>query len=639
MPPGSRVFSYKPFGHDEASTHIRVIQIKQGCGEEIRCVMKHIKRPSGRPESTYSCLSYTWQPKDPGRNIYIEGEQINEGVIEVGKNLGDFLAAARDGNVTDWLWIDALCINQGDSTEKGQQVRQMGQTYEHAKKVFVWLSVLIDEPTIRALESMLEVIEEAPDVTSIVYLDKIYHLQEDWICRLSVILSAEYWKRLWIAQEFLLADDPILFFGNFQTGAHKLALFLGAIPKKDSFQVDCCEHFTLDGITVPEDRLKGLRQLPGWKYFWWRLVRYEFMPNRSRPSERPMNQSASLASLIPKFAKSGCQDRRDRVYALLSLADDGDPGLVNYNISEDVVFRNTMALMKRHKRPLDELLLIGEALIETLELWPATSPSSSTLEIKFDGPEDITLPIWGCATLERFDANLEARETVETTCMYVGIHDGPNVHVFEYAVEKPAERPTVKYSRAHEYLRGHPPASFVPASDLDVMYFWLDNMPSETLHYFTKSKANTHPLWSWTAQDFEISGLRTDESTEHGDRDILSAMRIVNSLRSTAGIPWEGYHISRIAQPFLATFSWDLPLESQEYQYDASVPPLAQHPRSTTFRLDVNKYLKIHGRGECSHGEKVEEDVSREVGAERESEGHSSKFTVADTIGEHCNGC
>ncbi|RSL63174.1 hypothetical protein CEP54_005286 [Fusarium duplospermum] len=324
----------------------------------------------------------------------------------------------------------------------------------------------------------------------------------------------------------------------------------------------------------------------------------------------------SLASLIPKFANSGCEEKKDRVYALLSLADDGDPALVDYRISEDVLFRNIMALMKRHKRPMDELLLIGEALIEALELWPATTPLSSILEINFDDPEDITLPIWGSATLERKAGAGTVRETIKTTCMYVGIHDGPNVHVFEYAVEKPAERPIVKYSRAHEYLRGHPPASIVPASDDEVMYFWLENMPSEALHYFSNTGFR---LWSWTAQDFEISGLRTDESTEDGDRDILPALRIVNSMRSTAGIPWDVFITPLAGQHFLATFDSDLHRESQEYQYDASVPPLAQHPRSTTLRFEVKRDMEAQRGEEESYGEEAEEDVSREGEAGRES--------------------
>ncbi|RSL73991.1 hypothetical protein CEP53_000608 [Fusarium sp. AF-6] len=576
MSPGSRVFSYKPFGHDEVSTHIR--------------------------------------PENPKRNIYIEGEQINEGAIEVGKNLGDFLAAARDANVTDWLWIDALCINQGDSTEKGQQVRQMGQTYEHAKKVFVWLGELIDEPTIRALESMLGVIEEAPDVTSIVYLDKLYHLQEGWIRRLSDILSAKYWTRLWIAQEFLLADDPILFFGNFQTGAHKLALFLGAIPKKGSFEVDCCEHFTLDGITVPEDRLEDLMHLPGWKYFWWRLVRYESM-DRSRPSERPMDQSVSLASLIQAFTKSGCKDTRDRVYALLSFADDADPELVDYTVGTDVVFRRTMAQMRRHKRPLDELLLIGEALIEALELLPTTIPSSSTLEINFDGSEHVTRPIWGYATLETFDKDPEAlHEMVQATCMYVGMRSGSDVHVFEYVVEEVEGRPIVKYCRTHEYLRGRSPACLGPLLQDDAEYFWLEGVPSESLNYFSNPGANCHGLRAWRARDFRFSGEMADG--QDPGHLILPARRIVDSERSSESVAWEGWTRIRTSSVF-ATVDKDLLLESMRYQRRVQHSALAQHPRSTTIRW---KPEEIYTRREIG-GSGTELTRTGSMGEESDSDG------------------
>ncbi|KAM0431325.1 hypothetical protein ACHAPT_005299 [Fusarium lateritium] len=359
------------------------------------------------------CLSYTWRPQHPGRHIYVEGEHINEGVAEVGKNLGDFLGAARDANVTDWLRIDALCINQQDLAEKEHQVRQMGQTYKRAEKVFVWLG-LIDEPTMHVLEDMMRVMKEATNLKNIAIIDDLSTTREDLLNGLSTIMSVPYWTRVWIAQEVQLHAEPTLFFENCQMNIHKLALFLGSVTEwyEDS----------------------GLEGLPAWKYLWWRLVRYE------GPRD-PRDGSVSLASLMRQFAESGCQDKRDRVYALLSLADDGDPELVNYTVSVDAVFRNTMALMKSHKRPLDELLLIGEALIEALELWPTTNPSSSTLDINFDGTEDVTLLTWSYATLKTLGATEEIpSETIDATCMYVGIRDGPDVHVFEYAVDRAAER-------------------------------------------------------------------------------------------------------------------------------------------------------------------------------------------------------
>ena len=37
------------------------------------------------------------------------------------------------------LWIDALCINQNDDSEKEKQVAMMGTIFERAQNVVIWL--------------------------------------------------------------------------------------------------------------------------------------------------------------------------------------------------------------------------------------------------------------------------------------------------------------------------------------------------------------------------------------------------------------------------------------------------------------------------------------------------------------------
>lgn len=40
----------------------------------------------------------------------------------------------------DWIfWIDALCIDQDNKKEQGQQAAQMKRMYENAERVLVWL--------------------------------------------------------------------------------------------------------------------------------------------------------------------------------------------------------------------------------------------------------------------------------------------------------------------------------------------------------------------------------------------------------------------------------------------------------------------------------------------------------------------
>jgi len=36
------------------------------------------------------------------------------------------------------MWVDAVCINQGDVEERGHQVRSMTEIYSKANRVIVW---------------------------------------------------------------------------------------------------------------------------------------------------------------------------------------------------------------------------------------------------------------------------------------------------------------------------------------------------------------------------------------------------------------------------------------------------------------------------------------------------------------------
>jgi hypothetical protein len=45
------------------------------------------------------------------------------------------------------FWIDQICINQEDETEKGHQVQFMGEIFRRAYNVFAWLGMEDDDST------------------------------------------------------------------------------------------------------------------------------------------------------------------------------------------------------------------------------------------------------------------------------------------------------------------------------------------------------------------------------------------------------------------------------------------------------------------------------------------------------------
>lgn len=82
----------------------------------------------------YSCLSYVWgDAKDPFV-VLMDGK-----IFRVRQNLHDFLVLARETIPNTYLWIDALCIDQNNTSERNHQVRQMGRIYSNAETVLAWL--------------------------------------------------------------------------------------------------------------------------------------------------------------------------------------------------------------------------------------------------------------------------------------------------------------------------------------------------------------------------------------------------------------------------------------------------------------------------------------------------------------------
>jgi hypothetical protein len=64
---------------------------------------------------------------------------LPNGVLKIKPNLAAVLRQLRLADALRTLWIDAICINQDDENEKGQQVALMGDIYRTAISVQIWL--------------------------------------------------------------------------------------------------------------------------------------------------------------------------------------------------------------------------------------------------------------------------------------------------------------------------------------------------------------------------------------------------------------------------------------------------------------------------------------------------------------------
>jgi len=98
-----------------------------------------LERRSSHP---YEALSYVWGSENNKKPIYVRGNHSNH-ELRVTANLYAALSHLRHCVVERLLWVDAVCINQADNDEKGQQVQSMAKIYAKASRVIVWL---VDPP-------------------------------------------------------------------------------------------------------------------------------------------------------------------------------------------------------------------------------------------------------------------------------------------------------------------------------------------------------------------------------------------------------------------------------------------------------------------------------------------------------------
>lgn len=88
----------------------------------------------GEGTHLYEALSYVWGNQDEKVPIL-----IGEHYFEVTRNLHTALLRLRNHFFERIVWVDAVCIDQGNRLEKGRQIQHMTEIYHQASRVIVWL--------------------------------------------------------------------------------------------------------------------------------------------------------------------------------------------------------------------------------------------------------------------------------------------------------------------------------------------------------------------------------------------------------------------------------------------------------------------------------------------------------------------
>ncbi|KAI0164377.1 HET-domain-containing protein [Hypoxylon sp. FL1284] len=180
----------------------------------------------------YDALSYTWErtshDNENENQNHAEKQCVtvcNGRQLCVKQNLFDCLSQLEASEYYGRdIWIDAICINQSDESERSQQVEIMAEIYRSAKRVIIWLGSAdsFTRPAwelIRALSCLSD-----DDLTRIKPHENenkhnirvLGHTNspKNWMA-LGLLFERRWFGRAWVVQELVLAQSTTVLCGRY----------------------------------------------------------------------------------------------------------------------------------------------------------------------------------------------------------------------------------------------------------------------------------------------------------------------------------------------------------------------------------------------------------------------------------------
>ncbi|KAJ5548926.1 hypothetical protein N7513_006160 [Penicillium frequentans] len=338
-----------PFQYDPllGKSCIRVLEIQPSevAKTPIHCCLRQVDL---RQRPDYEALSYVWGDASDSVRILVNGSWPN-----IGKNLWSALFRLRCKNKPRVVWADAVCINQSDNEERGQQVQIMHNIYRQASGVLVWVGKhaenshyvvtsiddgITDENEKQSPSPLEETLDWHNDENLIGDESEekadgeAEREQEDREEAFRRLLERPWFYRTWIIQEVLLNENVMLLCG----------------PHAISFQALGAQRHKHYGLMPPE----------GISNHWEKYVDLDGAALFRNLQTFPTRGHIEAPDLLSHSRQCLATDPRDKVYAILGLLE-GELMRVDYTLSTAEVYRRfTQAVIEKDKS-LDLLYHLG----------------------------------------------------------------------------------------------------------------------------------------------------------------------------------------------------------------------------------------------------------------------------------------
>ncbi|KAK2006841.1 HET-domain-containing protein [Colletotrichum eremochloae] len=326
---------------DRDARSIRLLRFQPPKEDEtLRCTLTTHSLDDAPP---FIALSYVWGAPEPCHEI-----EINEAKFRVRENLWHALgqlvhiASKRTNCISEqkkastklpqYFWIDAICVNQDDTAERGHQVGLMKDIFSTAHLVIAWVG--LEEGNIDLLFDYLRGLKHTVRRERNHYLRsqkrKFAFKDAKWF------VTRPYWSRIWIVQEFTLARELWVLCGS-------SAISWAALQQFRPFGISQQTNLGFKHLSKQENHysiekhVEGCRELSKLRRSW------QTDPKRLSFTDT-LGARPRLTRLLAFSKEYHCTDPRDRVYGLLGLTEtEGEDRIpADYDITPFQLYHRVM---------------------------------------------------------------------------------------------------------------------------------------------------------------------------------------------------------------------------------------------------------------------------------------------------------
>ncbi|PQE05115.1 hypothetical protein CJF31_00006087 [Rutstroemia sp. NJR-2017a BVV2] len=306
--------AYRELQHNE----IRIVEIDpvttDSRSQQVSGRLIHV--PRDKPPA-YQALSYAWGRPSEREKGYILLNGIKHTVT---KTLEAALRKLRheDGQKKLLIWVDALCINQNDLSEKAREVERMRPIYQRAEQVSIWLGEHSENSPLAW--KLLKELHVASNLTTVIQSHRLREFDA-----LKDLFSREYWWRIWVVQEVNSNENAVVYCGEDHMSWSDLLQASGRIEEATKIILD----------TVYYDQPHSIYTLTSGGP---RNLRIQKNSNTRVHKEK----LPPLVDLLYSHANKFSSEDVDKVYALVGLSSDRETfGVIDYSLPTRLVYIHT----------------------------------------------------------------------------------------------------------------------------------------------------------------------------------------------------------------------------------------------------------------------------------------------------------